>query len=89
MIAAYNNSIDKPVIFRTPHGPFANTDKGINPVTAALSTAAAPTYFESTEIEGTSTIDGGVWANCPGLVAISEAVGKPVSYTHLTLPTKA
>ena len=43
----------------------------------ALATAAAPTYFQAAIIEehaGQGYVDGGVWANCPALVAVVEAV---------------
>jgi hypothetical protein len=45
-------------------------------VDALVSTASAPTYFASTRASGgTGLIDGGVWANCPMLLAAVEALG--------------
>ncbi len=84
LIPSYNTKIDRPVVFRTPHGPFTVTDAGRNPVEVALSTAAAPTYFDPVAAEGVvakiEAADGGVWANNPSMVALSEAV------EHLGIP---
>ncbi len=46
-------------------------------VDVALATSAAPTYFEASPFpshEGCSYVDGGVWANCPVMVGLLEAV---------------
>jgi hypothetical protein len=44
----------------------------------ALATAAAPTYFKAARIGNkiarSEYFDGGVWANCPAMAAIVEAV---------------
>lgn len=48
-------------------------------VDAALSTAAAPTYFPSHDPSGsgaTALVDGGVFANDPAVAAIAEALGR-------------
>lgn len=47
-------------------------------VTVARATSAAPTYFDPEEvidpIANQTGVDGGVWANCPALAALGEAV---------------
>ncbi len=42
----------------------------------AIATAAAPTYFSAAKfpLHDASYVDGGVWANCPALVAVTEAI---------------
>jgi patatin-like phospholipase/acyl hydrolase len=53
-------------------------DASTNAAEVALATAAAPTYFSSTVVRNVisqvSFFDGGVWANCPAMAAIVEAV---------------
>ena len=66
-------------LFKTPHLPRFFGDKDVPAVEVAMATAAAPTYFAAHEISGHggSYIDGGVWANCPALVGVVEAVHFP------------
>lgn len=65
-------------VFRTPHHPLLKADESADPAEVALATAAAPTYFSSAVVQNmisnTSFFDGGVWANCPAMAAIIEAV---------------
>jgi hypothetical protein len=64
--------------FRTPHHQLLQGDVNTSAAHAALATAAAPTYFPAAKVTNhVSTVpyfDGGVWANCPALAAIVEAV---------------
>lgn len=63
----------------TPHHADRQWSKDWTAIDAALSSAAAPTYFPTNEVDtGITThpfIDGGLWANNPVLPAIAEAVG--------------
>lgn len=65
-------------VFRTPHHSLLKGDASTNAAEVALATAAAPTYFSSAVVQNmvakASYFDGGVWANCPAMAAIVEAV---------------
>lgn len=60
-------------IFKTPHHKHLRRDGQISMVDVAMATTAAPTFFEAAKVDGQRLIDGGVWANNPSVVAISEA----------------
>ncbi|RAI54538.1 patatin [Roseicella frigidaeris] len=64
--------------FRTPHHPLLTGDRNTSAAEVALATAAAPTYFSAANVNNAISdvpyFDGGVWANCPALAAIVEAV---------------
>lgn len=70
-------------IFKTPHHPRLRRDGRIPMVDVAMATSAAPTFFDAARVQGQRLIDGGVWANNPSVVAISEAV------SMLDVPLKA
>ena len=73
LIPAYNRNSDTEYLFRTSHRRDGNPDSE-DAVLAALSTTAAPTYFESVDVDsGIKAIDGGIWANNPSMIAIAEA----------------
>jgi predicted acylesterase/phospholipase RssA len=58
------------------HGRFTREYRA-RVVDCALATSAAPTYFAASPFpahRGASYVDGGVWANCPALVGVTEAV---------------
>jgi len=64
--------------FRTPHHQLLVSDGSTNAANVALATAAAPTYFSAATVSNIvanpTYFDGGVWANCPAMAAIIEAV---------------
>jgi patatin-like phospholipase/acyl hydrolase len=73
-IPAVEHHRASPTVFKTPHHRelFRDADRLMSEV--ALATSAAPTYFEPF-VRGTECIiDGGLWANCPILVGVCEAV---------------
>jgi hypothetical protein len=63
-------------LFRTPHSPRLATDWREEMVDVALATSAAPTYLPAHRLRGMRLVDGGVWANNPSIVAVSEAVSE-------------
>ena len=63
-------------LFKTAHHPRFKLDYKLRASDVALATSAAPTYFPVFHSsDGSRFIDGGVWANNPVAVAVSEAVG--------------
>ena len=90
VIPSYNTTIDRPHVFRTPHGRFKYSDRGNDPVVVALGSAAAPTYFNPvitrSAVAKIEFVDGGIWANSPVTVAIAEATGElniPLDRIHV------
>jgi hypothetical protein len=68
----------------TAHSPDRTAFRDISAVDAALSSSAAPTYFDEavleTSIAKEAFLDGGIWANNPILPALAETV------RHLKIP---
>jgi patatin-like phospholipase/acyl hydrolase len=78
VIPAYDAVSGACHVFRTPHHSLLKGDAFTNAAKVALATAAAPTYFSAARvrniISNASYFDGGVWANCPAMAAIVEAI---------------
>jgi patatin-like phospholipase/acyl hydrolase len=73
-IPTYDLCNDGVYLFRTPHSPRLRRDRRELMVDVALGTTAAPTYLPAHRLRGLRLVDGGMWANNPTLVGISEAV---------------
>jgi predicted acylesterase/phospholipase RssA len=70
-------------LFKTPHHPRLKRDWRVPLWQVAMATSAAPTYFPAFCLPGDSVrlVDGGVWANNPAMVGVTEAVsmfGQPL-----------
>ena len=78
LITSYDLMSGTPRLYRTSHSPIAKGHDDMLAVTVARATSAAPTYFDPEEvidpIANQTGVDGGVWANCPALAALGEAV---------------
>ena len=74
-IPAYNITTAEPRIFKKDYENLTE-DNTKRYVDIALATAAAPTYFPVKEINNHCYIDGGVWANNPTLVGLTEYIFK-------------
>jgi patatin-like phospholipase/acyl hydrolase len=61
-------------LFKTPHHPRLTRDWKLPMVDVALATTAAPTFLPAARVDGHRLVDGGIWANNPSVVAITEAV---------------
>lgn len=73
-IPAYDLTNDDVYVFRTPHAEHLRRDHRDQMVDVALATSAAPTYLPARRLRGLRLVDGGVWANCPVMVGVAEAV---------------
>jgi patatin-like phospholipase/acyl hydrolase len=75
VIPSYDVNTGKVYLFKTPHHDTYRHHSDLPAVDAALATSAAPTYFPAHTIPGRGTfIDGGLWANCPAMVGVVEAL---------------
>lgn len=73
LIPAVNLTDGITCVFRTPHLPVDRVEYDWKISDIIVSTTAAPTYFpHKTMPDGKSYVDGGLWANDPGLVAMAE-----------------
>jgi Patatin-like phospholipase len=61
-------------LYKTAHHSRFEYDYKISAVDVALATSAAPTFFPIHKIEGSSLVDGGIWANNPTDLAIIEGI---------------
>ncbi|KTS08064.1 patatin [Methylobacterium radiotolerans] len=73
-IPAFEGFHGEPFIFKTPHHPVYRKDRSERMVKVALSTAAAPTYFEALPNNGYVMVDGGLWSNNPTMNALVDAL---------------
>lgn len=76
LIPSYNLTANTVTLYRTPLDPNLGAPRS---VAVARATSAAPTYFPAAVVDDPvaphEAVDGGVWANCPAMAAIAEAVG--------------
>lgn len=74
VIPAYDLKTGKAHVWRTAHGRGGH-HADADALDVALSTAAAPVYFAPhRSATGLAMLDGGVWAQCPALLAVAEAL---------------
>lgn len=76
VIPTYDAISGRNFVLKTAHHPRFMFDEAAPAVDVALATSAAPTYFEAAPFPAhanSSYVDGGVWANCPVMVALIEA----------------
>lgn len=73
IVPAINYSTGQPQLFKTPHHPNFKRDHTFLLVDIALATSAAPAYFPRHTFNKNQYVDGGLYANAPGLLALHEA----------------
>jgi hypothetical protein len=76
VIPAYDLAENTVHLFKTSHHPRLRRDHRIPMWQVAMATTAAPSYFPAFRVPGEQSrlIDGGVWANNPAMVGVTEAV---------------
>lgn len=86
LIPAYDIDSDDIYLFRTPHSPHLRRDWRVPMVDVALATSAAPGYFAPHRVHDVRMMDGGIYANSPAMLALTEAVrfcGQPSHTVHM------
>ena len=73
LIPAINYSSGQPQVFKTPHHLSFKRDHQFRLVDIALATSAAPAYFPRHTFNNNQYVDGGLYANAPGMLAAHEA----------------
>lgn len=73
-IPAFEGRHGEPWIYKTPHHPDYKLDRYERMVKIAMSTAAAPTFFDALSNNGYVMVDGGIWANNPIMNALVDAL---------------
>jgi patatin-like phospholipase/acyl hydrolase len=61
-------------VLKSPYFPEARRDLDVRVADAVLASCAAPTFFDPHTIDGHHLTDGGVWANNPSTLAVTDAV---------------
>ena len=79
LITSYDLTSNSIRIYRTSHHPDVKGHDHLRAVVVARATSASPSYFKPAPVNDPVApeegVDGGIWANCPGLAALGEAVG--------------
>ncbi len=73
IVPSINYSQGEPVLFKTPHHVDHRRDHLHRIVDVAMATSAAPSYFPRHRFNDCQYVDGGLYANAPGMLALHEA----------------
>jgi len=75
LLPSIDTIVGRTTVFKTPHLPGLTRDRHFKIVDVLRATTAAPTYFpQATFSRDAAYVDGGLWANNPGMVAYAEAI---------------
>ncbi|MCG8986228.1 patatin-like phospholipase family protein [Delftia acidovorans] len=86
IVPAINYSTGQPQLFKTPHHETFRRDHQLRLVDIAMATSAAPAYFPRHTFNNNQYVDGGLYANAPGLLALHEAqtfFGQAPDFVHM------
>lgn len=75
MIPASDASNGSVFIFKSNYDENFVRDKDIKIADAVLASCSAPTFFNPVKVKEYLLADGGLWANNPSLIALTEAMG--------------
>lgn len=75
MVTATNVSDGMPWVFKSLYHERLTRDQGVKLADAVLSSCCVPIYFDPYKVDNELLADGGLWANNPALVALSETLG--------------
>ena len=75
-IPATDISNGRVYVFKSPYLDEFVRDRNVGIVEAVLASCSAPSYFDPQKVGQYLLADGGLWANNPSLVALTEAIGK-------------
>lgn len=73
-IPSFEGEHSEVFVFKTPHHQDFRLDWREKMVKVALATSAAPTYFRPLDDGGYRFVDGGIWANNPVMIGLTEAL---------------
>ncbi|MFN4351674.1 MAG: CBASS cGAMP-activated phospholipase [Hylemonella sp.] len=73
IVPAINYTTGQAVVFKTAHHSTLRRDHLMPLVDVALATSAAPSYFPRHVYDHKQYVDGGLFANAPGMLALHEA----------------
>jgi uncharacterized protein len=73
LVPTINYSTGQAQMFKTSHHPSLRRDHAAPLVDVALATSAAPGYFPRHLYDNSQYVDGGLFANAPGSLALHEA----------------
>jgi predicted acylesterase/phospholipase RssA len=73
IVPSINYTRGQPVLFKTPHHETFKRDHRLRIVDVAMATSAAPMFFPRYTFDNCQYVDGGLFANAPGLIAMHEA----------------
>jgi len=73
-IPSFEGVYGEPWIYKTPHHADYQKDQHAFLVDIGLATSAAPTFFPAVENNGYVMVDGGIWANNPIMIAVTDTL---------------